>query len=122
FFQAEDGIRDKLVTGVQTCALPISTVNGVRHDEVVHDGSANGGSEAPAAGPWAGRGPDQREPYRGPDTQTAGESAPSGYQEPSSDRKSVVHQGEPIGSAGAGDSAVSSAVAEVSPASQGGAA
>src|SRR5712672_3891546 len=30
FFQAEDGIRDKLVTGVQTCALPISpgTVTG----------------------------------------------------------------------------------------------
>src|SRR5205823_6771163 len=26
FFQAEDGIRDKLVTGVQTCALPISGV------------------------------------------------------------------------------------------------
>src|SRR3989441_5760229 len=26
FFQAEDGIRDKLVTGVQTCALPISFV------------------------------------------------------------------------------------------------
>src|SRR2546425_5464514 len=25
FFQAEDGIRDKLVTGVQTCALPIYT-------------------------------------------------------------------------------------------------
>src|SRR5438105_7623140 len=25
FFQAEDGIRDPLVTGVQTCALPIST-------------------------------------------------------------------------------------------------
>ena len=24
FFQAEDGIRDRLVTGVQTCALPIS--------------------------------------------------------------------------------------------------
>src|SRR5438105_11256123 len=24
FFQAEDGIRDPLVTGVQTCALPIS--------------------------------------------------------------------------------------------------
>src|SRR2546425_5060858 len=23
FFQAEDGIRDKLVTGVQSCALPI---------------------------------------------------------------------------------------------------
>src|SRR5687767_15466594 len=26
FFQAEDGIRDKLVTGVQTCALPILRV------------------------------------------------------------------------------------------------
>src|SRR5258708_5947088 len=31
FFQAEDGIRDDLVTGVQTCALPISlTIDGVR--------------------------------------------------------------------------------------------
>src|SRR2546425_4035944 len=32
FFQAEDGIRDKLVTGVQTCALPISVrrAQGVR--------------------------------------------------------------------------------------------
>src|SRR5258708_22997662 len=26
FFQAEDGIRDDLVTGVQTCALPIFVV------------------------------------------------------------------------------------------------
>src|SRR2546422_2583732 len=26
FFQAEDGIRDVAVTGVQTCALPISVV------------------------------------------------------------------------------------------------
>src|SRR5207248_4347626 len=25
FFQAEDGIRDRTVTGVQTCALPISS-------------------------------------------------------------------------------------------------
>src|SRR5438034_7619446 len=28
FFQAEDGIRDHCVTGVQTCALPISKANG----------------------------------------------------------------------------------------------
>src|SRR5207244_9848215 len=28
FFQAEDGIRDDLVTGVQTCALPISSLGG----------------------------------------------------------------------------------------------
>src|SRR5688572_31331603 len=27
FFQAEDGIRDLTVTGVQTCALPISATN-----------------------------------------------------------------------------------------------
>src|SRR5256886_12704440 len=27
FFQAEDGIRDLTVTGVQTCALPILTFN-----------------------------------------------------------------------------------------------
>ena len=26
FFQAEDGIRDVAVTGVQTCALPISAI------------------------------------------------------------------------------------------------
>src|SRR5215216_4727259 len=26
FFQAEDGIRDDLVTGVQTCALPIALI------------------------------------------------------------------------------------------------
>src|SRR5438105_12651546 len=28
FFQAEDGIRDPLVTGVQTCALPIFRAGG----------------------------------------------------------------------------------------------
>src|SRR5206468_6458887 len=27
FFQAEDGIRDLIVTGVQTCALPISVAD-----------------------------------------------------------------------------------------------
>src|SRR2546421_6384634 len=29
FFQAEDGIRDLIVTGVQTCALPISVYRGL---------------------------------------------------------------------------------------------
>src|SRR2546430_7576760 len=33
FFQAEDGIRDLTVTGVQTCALPIS-----RHTVALHIG------------------------------------------------------------------------------------
>src|SRR5207248_4872644 len=30
FFQAEDGIRDRTVTGVQTCALPICVVARAR--------------------------------------------------------------------------------------------
>src|SRR5438105_3682144 len=34
FFQAEDGIRDPLVTGVQTCALPISTPRNVRQRSI----------------------------------------------------------------------------------------
>src|SRR6266853_952290 len=34
FFQAEDGIRDLTVTGVQTCALPI-LMNGVKALETV---------------------------------------------------------------------------------------
>src|SRR5438552_8218004 len=36
FFQAEDGIRDDLVTGVQTCALPISLalIREVNHPAV----------------------------------------------------------------------------------------
>src|SRR5688572_31496305 len=33
FFQAEDGIRDLTVTGVQTCALPISQTWVERHFE-----------------------------------------------------------------------------------------
>src|SRR5256885_11891605 len=36
FFQAEDGIRDYKVTGVQTCALPISDLPGLLDDEI-HD-------------------------------------------------------------------------------------
>src|SRR2546426_2929848 len=34
FFQAEDGIRDYKVTGVQTCALPIST-DALPHPELL---------------------------------------------------------------------------------------
>src|SRR6266478_6906858 len=33
FFQAEDGIRDLTVTGVQTCALPISGLMGVPQED-----------------------------------------------------------------------------------------
>src|SRR5438067_12360755 len=45
FFQAEDGIRDRNVTGVQTCALPISSrsitlipVSNIAVDGDVRDG------------------------------------------------------------------------------------
>src|SRR5690606_40361366 len=37
FFQAEGGIRDFLVTGVQTCALPISAICPGRHPVRVDD-------------------------------------------------------------------------------------
>src|SRR5258708_22381556 len=42
FFQAEDGIRDDLVTGVQTCALPIfrldpeGTPTGIKAEQEGH--------------------------------------------------------------------------------------
>src|SRR5438105_12151306 len=38
FFQAEDGIRDPLVTGVQTCALPILLSVELGEDDRQHDG------------------------------------------------------------------------------------
>src|SRR5258706_9847720 len=43
FFQAEDGIRDWSVTGVQTCALPISSlVPRSERRRLYHDRSKNG--------------------------------------------------------------------------------
>src|SRR5699024_11889002 len=41
FFQAEDGIRDRNVTGVQTCALPICARGGTGVDDAAFgDGAA----------------------------------------------------------------------------------
>src|SRR5260221_2376137 len=42
FFQAEDGIRDHCVTGVQTCALPICRVVALRHNFGACDARADG--------------------------------------------------------------------------------
>src|ERR1039457_1128609 len=39
FFQAEDGIRDYKVTGVQTCALPISNTDGLNGQTLKTNGS-----------------------------------------------------------------------------------
>src|SRR2546423_6134691 len=57
FFQAEDGIRDKLVTGVQTCALPISGNRRAVSRQLAADrrrpaaGRARGGGTPAGAGP-----------------------------------------------------------------------
>src|SRR2546429_6990369 len=58
FFQAEDGIRDVAVTGVQTCALPISPAGAIisNIDELSHwlialmnEGKYNGKQALPAS-------------------------------------------------------------------------
>src|SRR5260370_34757745 len=43
FFQAEDGIRDSSVTGVQTCALPIFRTHHLLIDRPVEKGGADRG-------------------------------------------------------------------------------
>src|SRR6266498_4981182 len=81
FFQAEDGIRDADVTGVQTCALPISgpallagrapglasrggdrAVHRPAADRAVHDLP---GPAAPAQRPVSGAGGDAAAPAAG---------------------------------------------------------
>src|SRR5260370_21638184 len=70
FFQAEDGIRDSSVTGVQTCALPISSrnlslctkpsrlvtgrlyPNYLSSMSISLDGSENSGSKATGPSRW----------------------------------------------------------------------
>src|SRR5258708_40034197 len=47
FFQAEDGIRDDVVTGVQTCALPISIVRPRGPFAWIASGAADGRLSAP---------------------------------------------------------------------------
>src|SRR5690606_39939852 len=46
FFQAEDGIRGFHVTGVQTCALPIFSLDWVELSWRVREGSPNPGGLA----------------------------------------------------------------------------
>src|SRR5687768_18225553 len=54
FFQAEDGIRDVAVTGVQTCALPISHIDGPKRAAVdVGSRKVSGGAPPPARGALA---------------------------------------------------------------------
>src|SRR6266540_4529254 len=68
FFQAEDGIRDRDVTGVQTCALPISLGRG----EVAAGGAA--GADLADQLDWLARA--DRPAAAGP---VAGGLVPGGY-------------------------------------------
>src|SRR2546427_6822737 len=57
FFQAEDGIRDLTVTGVQTCALPISHAPAPRTDQARQRASLpRGGPRARLLGSVLGAG------------------------------------------------------------------
>src|SRR2546429_5688824 len=66
FFQAEDGIRDVAVTGVQTCALPIYGADDQRGE--IHGGlrvgQEDGGLRSPTQVCLAGIGDDANDFYR----------------------------------------------------------
>src|SRR3989440_1673213 len=51
FFQAEDGIRDLIVTGVQTCALPISVPTIERAANCADPETAKAENATAATGP-----------------------------------------------------------------------
>src|SRR5439155_14800026 len=102
FFQAEDGIRDGHVTGVQTCALPISVVGCAVHD-LLHDAMSvlPVTSELILAETCAGLRPGT--PDNGPIVGGAGPGAPGGLMlATGQDRKSVV-EGKGVGPRGGRD-------------------
>src|SRR5256885_3779612 len=81
FFQAEDGIRDYKVTGVQTCALPISICRSPHSACPRLSSSPPHHSSRPSSAP-----PHISRPKSGSNRSPAGFSPPP----PSRDRKSVV--------------------------------
>src|SRR3989449_5669689 len=61
FFQAEDGIRDVAVTGVQTCALPIFPRCDVHRTAIPPSGPrSRSGSRPPPPASTSVRGPGQK--------------------------------------------------------------
>src|SRR5207247_5071467 len=72
FFQAEDGIRDPLVTGVQTCALPISAAHPDQADVGTATELLSGKPHLSAAGPVQCAQESQQRAFAG--TRWAGES------------------------------------------------
>src|SRR5690625_6071512 len=73
FFQAEDGIRGGHVTGVQTCALPISTDLPAPAPQIVGAAATDrarptrGGSSPAARAAALTRSPDEEHPEPEPD-------------------------------------------------------
>src|SRR5207248_6032581 len=71
FFQAEDGIRDRTVTGVQTCALPISAGRaagafGPGAEAALDPGGGGRAARARCRGGAPTRGIGRRRPLAGP--------------------------------------------------------
>src|SRR5256886_9552596 len=65
FFQAEDGIRDLTVTGVQTCALPISRAACRRSSSLRSPASRRGAAiPRPPRGPRSRRGASREQPLQ----------------------------------------------------------
>src|SRR2546430_16246123 len=88
FFQAEDGIRDLTVTGVQTCALPISFSEFAR---------GPGAARARVSGAGAA-------PRLGPPTEGAGLADPAWNEERHAERRRVAPRlGPPTDGAGLAD-------------------
>src|SRR2546421_5010092 len=81
FFQAEDGIRDLIVTGVQTCALPISRRRRRPRQRARHSAGEQGNGRTGAGRPAV---PSQGTPP------AVGRGAGRGRRDPRRDRKSVV--------------------------------
>src|SRR5205085_5933993 len=79
FFQAEDGIRDLTVTGVQTCALPISRAHTAR-----------------------GRRRRGRDPGRPPAWTASGRTPPTGSRRPGEGRWSPNRPAGPAARSGPG--------------------
>src|SRR5690348_18187124 len=65
FFQAEDGIRDGRVTGVQTCALPISCQRERLQIDLRRARASRRGTDTPrACAPWTASGAGASAPAR----------------------------------------------------------
>src|SRR5699024_11599420 len=85
FFQAEDGIRDRNVTGVQTCALPIYRrrarlgsrpgARGQHRRAPLHRAAPGGMTSQPAAAPDGAISPAGPAPTASPPREHAGVTA-----------------------------------------------